>query len=33
MKIYCIGGLGVDDRVFNSYSFNQEKIILKWINP
>lgn len=33
MKIYCIGGLGVDDRVFDSYTFNQEKIILKWINP
>lgn len=33
MKIYCIGGLGVDYRVFDSYTFNQEKIILKWINP
>lgn len=33
MKVYGIGGLGVDERVFSELSLNFELIALKWIDP
>ncbi|MDW3195330.1 MAG: alpha/beta hydrolase [Cytophagales bacterium] len=33
MKVYGIGGLGVDERVFSELKLNFELTPLKWINP
>jgi len=33
MKLYLIGGLGADERVFNYLRLNSETQIIKWIEP
>ena len=33
MKIYCISGLGADERVFDKLKINAELVHLKWILP
>ncbi len=33
LRVYAIGGLGVDERVFEELSLDVELTLLKWINP